>query len=338
MKAIYVIFCVQHLCIVWTGSSNEQGRHLRYSLTAHDGDKGSPSSGRQRYRRFTDYTESDIEYWINRHNQHRGEVDPPASDMKFMTWDDDLATMAQTWVDYCHWEHGDPDIQHSYEHTGQNMWVFGPSSLEERPTVSDAVDAWYDERYDYDYETNSCVPGRVCGHYTQVVWAESQALGCGIAFCPTVNNSQYVDSWMIVCNYGPSEILTKQYIGYATSGDTTCVTGLPTSPNPGSQHGDVTTSGHHTTSGTPTHEGVDVATSRSATSPSQTTQSHTTVMTPTAGQRSTLSPTVMTTIWMYTGSTECEVIIHCLNGGTFDAVYCECVCLDEYQGNACERE
>ena len=34
--------------------------------------------------------------------------------------------------------------------------------------VEDALTAWYEEKADYTYSTNACVPGRMCGHYTQV--------------------------------------------------------------------------------------------------------------------------------------------------------------------------
>lgn len=31
-----------------------------------------------------------------------------------------------------------------------------------------AVQAWYDENKDYDYDTDTCQPNAVCGHYTWV--------------------------------------------------------------------------------------------------------------------------------------------------------------------------
>ncbi|RIL07002.1 MAG: hypothetical protein DCC71_04625 [Proteobacteria bacterium] len=38
----------------------------------------------------------------------------------------------------------------------------------------------------------------VCGHYTRVVWATTELVGCGIASCPGLafGNS-------VICNYGP---------------------------------------------------------------------------------------------------------------------------------------
>lgn len=34
--------------------------------------------------------------------------------------------------------------------------------------MSEAIYNWENEKYDYDYDTNTCKQGRACGHYTQV--------------------------------------------------------------------------------------------------------------------------------------------------------------------------
>lgn len=43
-----------------------------------------------------------------------------------------------------------------------------------------AVDDWDSEKQYYDYSTNSCADGQMCGHYTQNVWAGSTTVGCGV--------------------------------------------------------------------------------------------------------------------------------------------------------------
>ena len=35
--------------------------------------------------------------------------------------------------------------------------------------AEDAVQVWYNETVDYDYENNTCEPGRTCGRYRQVM-------------------------------------------------------------------------------------------------------------------------------------------------------------------------
>ncbi|XP_064941426.1 pathogenesis-related protein 1A-like [Musa acuminata AAA Group] len=44
----------------------------------------------------------------------------------------------------------------------------------------DAVSLWVAEKQYSDYDSNTCDGGKVCGHYTQVVWANSVYLG----LCP----------------------------------------------------------------------------------------------------------------------------------------------------------
>ena len=65
-------------------------------------------------------------------------------------------------------------------------------------TPTDAVDAWGSELKDYDYNTNTCANGKVCGHYTQLVWADTNEVGCAVRRCDA--GKQVV----VVCNYNPA--------------------------------------------------------------------------------------------------------------------------------------
>lgn len=64
-------------------------------------------------------------------------------------------------------------------------------------TAVAATNAWYNEKGDYTYASNSCASGKVCGHYTQVVWKNSTKLGCAGVICP--NNGGIIYG----CNYDP---------------------------------------------------------------------------------------------------------------------------------------
>ena len=35
-----------------------------------------------------------------------------------------------------------------------------------------------DEKYHYDYQSNSCRRGEQCGHYTQMIWESTRKVGC----------------------------------------------------------------------------------------------------------------------------------------------------------------
>merc|ERR1712048_938075 len=68
-------------------------------------------------------------------------------------------------------------------------------------TCSAAVKMWYDEIHDYDFATTKPKDStKAIGHFTQVVWESSVAIGVGIAY--GVNGDGDVDVY-IVGRYSP---------------------------------------------------------------------------------------------------------------------------------------
>ena len=61
------------------------------------------------------------------------------------------------------------------------------------PTVTDAVDAWGNERTKYNFND----PGfsEATGHFTQLVWKATRTVGCGRAFC---NGKNDVPGWYVL--------------------------------------------------------------------------------------------------------------------------------------------
>ncbi|XP_070554915.1 GLIPR1-like protein 1 isoform X2 [Ptychodera flava] len=155
-----------------------------------------------RAKRSSDFTSNEISTMLARHNYHRTNVNPTAANMKYMSWDDDLAAMAQKWSEECTWAHGFPPNISPFPIVGQNLWLGGPYSPSDWIDVEGVVDSWQSEVSDYNFDSNTC--SKVCGHYTQVVWASSYAVGCGIAHCPTVTSSRTVNAFLVTCNYGPA--------------------------------------------------------------------------------------------------------------------------------------
>lgn len=124
------------------------------------------------------------------HNDARAAVDPPAaSPIPPLLWSAEVAGVAQAHADKCVFEHSGGAY-------GENLYA---STGDSKP--ADVVNSWVSEVADYDYASNGC--SGVCGHYTQVVWANSQRLGCGVAKCS--ENSPFGGAaWEIwVCNYDP---------------------------------------------------------------------------------------------------------------------------------------
>ncbi|XP_073176211.1 peptidase inhibitor 16 isoform X2 [Lepidochelys kempii] len=69
--------------------------------------------------------------------------------------------------------------------------------------VEMALEQWYNEHEHYNLTTSKCTVGQMCGHYTQVVWANSERVGCGMQFCKTLHGVEDPDLYLLVCNYDP---------------------------------------------------------------------------------------------------------------------------------------
>ncbi|XP_066579643.1 glioma pathogenesis-related protein 1 [Amia ocellicauda] len=139
------------------------------------------------------------------HNEYRSKVEPCASDMKEMSWDNDLAKTASKWAKHCSFSHN-PDLKQpgkahpTFSTVGENIWVGGPPHSF---SVARAIKLWYDEVTYYDYTTNACT--KICGHYTQVVWAKSYKVGCAVQTCPNgITGFSDTASAIYVCDYGPA--------------------------------------------------------------------------------------------------------------------------------------
>ncbi|VDP74167.1 unnamed protein product [Schistosoma curassoni] len=109
---------------------------------------------------------------------------PPAKYMSPLKWNYDLAAQAQTLANNCKFQKDIP-YSHDFLCVGQNIVVC--------PTIKSGVDAWFNEHKLYNYKQNN---RKKCLQYTQMVWAKTTDIGCGVASCPKYGLS-------IVCNYGP---------------------------------------------------------------------------------------------------------------------------------------
>ena len=64
--------------------------------------------------------------------------------------------------------------------TGENLYYYWTSASDLTINGAAAVDDWYDEIKDYDFEEGKS-KGGVVGHFTQLVWKGSTQLGVGVA-------------------------------------------------------------------------------------------------------------------------------------------------------------
>jgi pathogenesis-related protein 1 len=130
-----------------------------------------------------------------------------------LQWSTDLAQYAQAWAEYIaardlaeHRQYTTDNPVAPGQYAGENIfWGDGRAY-----TGPDAVQNWISEKAWYNYSqdmglgsANPPGPGcnapanKACGHFTQVIWKDTQTVGCGRAVA--VDGTVY-----IVCNYYPA--------------------------------------------------------------------------------------------------------------------------------------
>nr|XP_039274783.1 GLIPR1-like protein 1 isoform X1 [Styela clava]XP_039274784.1 GLIPR1-like protein 1 isoform X1 [Styela clava] len=142
--------------------------------------------------------------WVDSHNYYRRNVsNPAAANMRLMTWDDELAAFAEDVVKTCNVQHTvSSDLRTSvFSYIGENLYAGEAYYFNEMMGKNGIVKLWYDEIKYYNYVTASCQSGQQCGHYTQIVWAETYKVGCAIGKCKNIGGGY--GSSLVSCNYGP---------------------------------------------------------------------------------------------------------------------------------------
>ena len=91
-------------------------------------------------------------------------------------------------------------LAHEEDELGENLFLRWTRPHPPQATPEQVVESWAREHTDYNEATNRCRPGKGCGHYTQVVWAETRAVGCASARC-VAPDDRHILIW--VCKYEP---------------------------------------------------------------------------------------------------------------------------------------
>ncbi|XP_021084138.1 cysteine-rich secretory protein 1 [Mesocricetus auratus] len=146
---------------------------------------------------------------VNKHNELRRMVSPPASDLLKMQWSNDAQVNAQRWANQCSFHHSPREDRRINIGCGENLFMSSyPASW------SAAIQSWYDESNDFVFGSGPKTSGAAVGHYTQLVWNTSYLIGCGVAECPG-------QSWRFyyVCQYCPPGNLVARIYNPYTIGE-----------------------------------------------------------------------------------------------------------------------
>lgn len=139
---------------------------------------------------------------LDAHNQTRAAVA-----VLPLTWSSRMSSYAQEWATHlannngCKMQHR-AAVGMNTLGVGENLYWASPTQWSDGRTEIQAITSaqvsndWASEAVDYDYASNTCAVGKVCGHYTQMVWKTTTEVGCGMALCPDKGQI-----W--VCNYNP---------------------------------------------------------------------------------------------------------------------------------------
>jgi len=166
-----------------------------------------------------------IDEIIKQHNKWRAKVakggemrgapgpQPPASNMKALQWDDELAQIAERWAYQCTGGHDQNRVSQRFQ-VGQNvakqsMWSFG-QEIQLEADWATPIKNWYDEVQQFDKksqkglgESDSMRHRMAVGHYSALVWADTYLVGCA-AVKWYADSSKMGASIIYVCNYGPA--------------------------------------------------------------------------------------------------------------------------------------
>ena len=139
---------------------------------------------------------------LETHNQVRADVA-----VMPLIWSSQMTSYAQEWATYLA-NNNNCEMRHRSAaginplNVGENLFWGSAVTFSDGRTEIQAVTptqvarAWADEKTDYNYASNTCAQGKICGHYTQMVWNTTTEVGCGMAICPDKGQI-----W--VCNYNP---------------------------------------------------------------------------------------------------------------------------------------
>ncbi len=160
--------------------------------------------------------ESDEAGALTKHNEFR-----EALGLSHLKWSDQVAIDAQNYADTLasngKFEHDEKSYANGPY--GENLYSIKKSSGYE-PKLLEAVENWAAEIAFYNYGDNSCSvspsnPQTVgitsystCGHYTQIIWKETEHVGCAKA---KYTAGAFKNGYVVVCKYKkPGNVISQK--------------------------------------------------------------------------------------------------------------------------------
>ncbi|KAF1758024.1 hypothetical protein GCK72_014482 [Caenorhabditis remanei] len=139
----------------------------------------------------------------------KGTQKPSGANILKMKWDSSIATSAQNYANRC------PTGHSGTSGLGENLyWYWTSGSLGDLNQYGAAASAaWEDEFQKYGWNSNLLtidVFNTGIGHATQMAWAKTNLIGCGVKDCGRDTNG--LNKVTVVCQYKPQGNYLNQYI------------------------------------------------------------------------------------------------------------------------------
>ena len=183
---------------------------------------------------LADLSSSEVTGMLTAHNDVRASAAPSAADMTRLVWDASRASVAQSWANQCNFSHNAnrnanyAALSSNSGGVGENIDITTGTRASALSGANSAVGLWPAEASAYHFATNTCASGQVCGHYTQLAWANTLHVGCGITQCPTViGASGFNNAQVVICDYNPAGNFVGQRPHVQGAPASQCPAGLP---------------------------------------------------------------------------------------------------------------
>ncbi|XP_054830310.1 serotriflin-like [Eublepharis macularius] len=151
---------------------------------------------------------------VKTHNDLRKIVDPPASNMLKMTWNEKIAESAKRWANQCKLAISPNNLRSiNGIFCGENIFYANYAS-----SWSDVIKMWYKGGSNFKYGVGAIDTKKSIAGFTQIIWYNSREVGCAVAHCP---DTKY--PFFYVCQYCPAgnivNLMPKPYKEGKSCGD-----------------------------------------------------------------------------------------------------------------------
>ena len=167
---------------------------MRYKANCKALEKKDPSlvNVNENYPMFVLRAFSNLQV-VAHHNRLRSRVAsgltrlPPATNMLEVHWDEELAQVAQRLADQCVFDHDCSECRRVGRFSvGQNLYQAFTTRTEERTDWVGAIDSWFNEIELLPISSvSSFTFSPSTGHFTQLAWAATNKIGCGVTQYPS---------------------------------------------------------------------------------------------------------------------------------------------------------